>query len=1087
MSSDIRAQHNRVRDDVTGGERRRLVVAGKQKVAILGGGVGSIVAAYELTNTPELRERYEVTIHQLGWRLGGKGASGRNAAFGQRIEEHGLHIWFGFYENAFRVMREAYAQLQRPAGAPLADWRDAFKPCDDIILYENYEGRWQGRSFKVPRNPLIPGQEPVLPNFWELAHSMLDYMLARWGALKATNSSVAAALAPRSCLPFGVDRIAQEVIGGLLRLGLGNPERAIAEALDLTGRRSAGGVGEPDEESDRSLLWWALDDFKRWLWRRVVAPHADDDDLRFFFTMFDAGSTMLQGVIEDGLVERGFDRVNGEDLRAWLRRHGAQPITLEQGPFVRAVYDMAFAYEDGDVKCPAMAAGTAVQDALRLFFTYRGAFAWKMQAGMGDTVFVPFYEVLRRRGVRFEFFHWVSRLGLSRDRRCVEEIEVIPQVRLRRSNYEPLVTVEDLECWPSEPQWDQVVQGKKLCERGVNLEWEANPLGNEALTLHRGEDFDIVVLGISVGALEPICRELIEDASNPRFRAMIEHSRTIMTQAFQLWLHRPLARLGWQFAENSIMTAFVEPLDTYANMAHLLPREAWPRGMHVEDIAYFCGVLEERSGETQQDANERVREQAIAYLGSQVQTIWPHSTSRGGFDWRLLADSSPAEGPTRFAAQFWGANFQPSERYVLTPPGSVQYRLKADESGYENLFLAGDWIKSGLDGGCVEAAVMSGMQASRAICGAPAVIVGEDGTWLAGPGQEAPSPAGPGQGPGSARTPTRPPYVEYGGLATCPSPVNCTDATLYSFFLEADHEHLLKLCRRVFSQPSGGQIDVRPLTSHVMLTFGTIERIEPQLAPWSQMGYASERQVAIWVPVVVKHHGAVPRIGWFVPYMWVDNPLSLAGGREVYGYPKNWGWIGLPEDGQPGQLTLDAYGGNYDPSRGAGPYRLMELTTAKGRGTATGKVTASKSRPLATGGMLWSELSDVVDHAHRALTQHVTPTTTGLGLDDRPHEPLRRLFEDILHRRGIPEFYLRQFRSVADGRRASPRQQITDAVATVRRIKGRPLLSQFKFTVQQRDSHPVRDELGLDNQSTRLAFEVQMDFVLEEGSVLWEA
>ena len=76
----------------------------------------SIVAAYELTSTPELRERYDVTVYQLGWRLGGKGASGRNAEHGQRIEEHGLHIWFGFYENAFRVMRDAYEELGRQPG-----------------------------------------------------------------------------------------------------------------------------------------------------------------------------------------------------------------------------------------------------------------------------------------------------------------------------------------------------------------------------------------------------------------------------------------------------------------------------------------------------------------------------------------------------------------------------------------------------------------------------------------------------------------------------------------------------------------------------------------------------------------------------------------------------------------------------------------------------------------------------------------------------------------------------------------------------------------------------------------------------------
>ena len=70
----------------------------RTKVAVLGGGAGGMTAAFELTATPELRERFEVTVYQLGWRLGGKGASGRNRGVADRIEEHGLHIWFGFYE-----------------------------------------------------------------------------------------------------------------------------------------------------------------------------------------------------------------------------------------------------------------------------------------------------------------------------------------------------------------------------------------------------------------------------------------------------------------------------------------------------------------------------------------------------------------------------------------------------------------------------------------------------------------------------------------------------------------------------------------------------------------------------------------------------------------------------------------------------------------------------------------------------------------------------------------------------------------------------------------------------------------------------
>jgi uncharacterized protein with NAD-binding domain and iron-sulfur cluster len=45
--------------------------------------------------------------------------------------------------------------------------------------------------------------------------------------------------------------------------------------------------------------------------------------------------------------------------------------------------------------------------------------------------------------------------------------------------------------------------------------------------------------------------------------------------------------------------------------------------------------------------------------------------------------------------------------------------LRSDESGYDNLFLAGDWTDSGMNAGCIESAVMSGLQAANAILGRP--------------------------------------------------------------------------------------------------------------------------------------------------------------------------------------------------------------------------------------------------------------------------------------------------------------------------------------------------------------------------------
>src|SRR5437899_1614990 len=85
----------------------------KIRVAVVGGGCAGMAAAFELSR-PEHDGRYEVAVYQTGWRLGGKGASGRGPR--DRIEEHGLHVWLGFYENAFRLMRECYGELGRDPG-----------------------------------------------------------------------------------------------------------------------------------------------------------------------------------------------------------------------------------------------------------------------------------------------------------------------------------------------------------------------------------------------------------------------------------------------------------------------------------------------------------------------------------------------------------------------------------------------------------------------------------------------------------------------------------------------------------------------------------------------------------------------------------------------------------------------------------------------------------------------------------------------------------------------------------------------------------------------------------------------------------
>src|SRR5689334_8481287 len=155
------------------------------RVAVIGGGCAALTAAFELTR-PELQGRYEVTIYQVGWRLGGKGASGRGPA--DRIEEHGLHLWMGFYENAFRLMRECYRELGRTPGRdPIADWREAFFP-DPLtaVADRGCDGRWRSWQVAMPPAPGLPGDvTPAPPRF-----TVADYLVHAVALLRSLLEAV---------------------------------------------------------------------------------------------------------------------------------------------------------------------------------------------------------------------------------------------------------------------------------------------------------------------------------------------------------------------------------------------------------------------------------------------------------------------------------------------------------------------------------------------------------------------------------------------------------------------------------------------------------------------------------------------------------------------------------------------------------------------------------------------------------------------------------------------------------------------------------------------------------------------------------
>jgi uncharacterized protein with NAD-binding domain and iron-sulfur cluster len=720
------------------------------KVAIIGGGCASITTAFELSR-PALQGRYEVTVYQLGWRLGGKGASGRGPA--DRIEEHGLHLWMGFYENAFRLLRECYAELgPDPHTGQPADWRRAFEPDPFVGVMDHApDGRWLPWVVQFPPAPGLPGDSDPAPPRWTvtdylsrsitLLRTVIEAVRRRTGAPAA--GAGRGADNPWAAPPPGRPEQIAEGISRLIRYGQLAGLGSILQAL-----RWLSAAIEALPALPSALILQVHELIAGALTRQIAALTDRDDEVRRLWEIVDLVMAAVRGMVRAGLANdpRGFEAIDGYDCREWLKLNGASQRAVDSA-FLRALYDLAFAYEDGDVTRPRIAAGQALRGALRAFFTYRGAFFWKMAAGMGDVVFAPFYQVLARRGVRFEFFHRLTNVVVSSGERGAEDkphvtaLEFDVQARIKGDcPYAPLYEVRGRPCWPSAPDWEQLQDGDRLREQGWQFEshWDHRRAGTRTLQVSR--DFDLVVLGVGVGAIPHVAGELV--AASPRWQTMVQRVKSVPTQAFQLWLSQDMHALGWTDGQINI-SGFVEPFDTWADMRQLIPEESFPS--EVRAVAYFCNVLPDAASPDEladpaypERRRQEVRNNIVRFLDRDIRQLWPRAVDGRGFRWDLLVDPDvpppsrkPSEAPAgaaRLDTQYWTANVNPSDRYSLSLPGSLVHRISPLDRSFDNLTVAGDWTDCGFNEGCVEAAVISGRLAAHAIAEVPALedIVGYD-------------------------------------------------------------------------------------------------------------------------------------------------------------------------------------------------------------------------------------------------------------------------------------------------------------------------------------------------------------------------
>ncbi len=325
---------------------------------------------------------------------------------------------------------------------------------------------------------------------------------------------------------------------------------------------------------------------------------------------------------------------------------------------------------------------------------------------------------------------------------------------------------------------------------------------------------------------------------------------------------------------------------------------------------------------------------------------------------------------------------------------------------------------------------------------------------------------------------SRPRYVARGGDLVLAHPIECLHTTTYAFLIEADWDALVATCDRAFAEPSGGAVVVRPIMPLVAVVAADIRRGQASAPPDRDKGWSTERDLGFWIPCArgrLDGDGdlAVDQVGWYQPYLFIDNPAAVFTGRETFGFAKAF-------------ATCDVPGHRDDPSRFRVTTQVIERFAPSARAEIGElyRLERTDDGPLGT---LESTFDNVLE-AFVKVEARLLLRALGPGRVPRPTFALLRNLYDGLRDGLVPMFFLKQFRDVADPTTACY-QAIVEAPCRLGAWRGGGYLPEHVLTIRDVDSHPIARDLGLPDRpiETGWGLWADFDFTIEPGQALWQA
>ncbi|MDT8447311.1 MAG: NAD(P)-binding protein [bacterium] len=726
----------------------------KQKIAILGGGLSALSAAFELTSYDNWQEDYEITLYQLGWRCGGKMRTGRGPK--GRDEELGLHLLIGFEQNLFDLLRACWNERTAKGLAPDCPYKtldEAIEPNNGSLFTEwlPEEYRWSNWPFIFPVGPGQPCEGPPLTGEDLIKRGvalLLEMLLGspyarhfsplvRWLMSEffppSQTDSVETALKARPSEPEtsegtgffeGLEAILASVtseVHGLLRHWQGKTV-----------------------ERPKSLGPWLIElipylvDLLQALEALMPKILLKDSTIRHLAQAMSMGLAVLKGLVEDVYDPKtgqwNFSNIDDQDFRAWIKAHGCADYALFS-PLVQFAYQGAFAgLADGKDQGGLISAGAFLKT-MAPAMGYKASFLYQPVLGTGDTLVMPIYQTLASRGVKFEFFSKVLDL-IPDGRGGIGAVLVERQVSLKSGSYRPEVLVKGTPCWPSEPLWDQLdpAQAEELQAQGIDLEspW-ADWKGPKIDRLVAGQDFDQVILGIPAAAQKSACKTLVEQ--DPRWATMVHGLQNQAVTGVQFWYDKTLAEMGyrnkdWGMADSHCLPnviTYQNPLFSFIDQSYIIANEDWPATEKPKTLIMFAGYVPDFDDsddfeDHQFPAREKQRLKELTwqwmmdnmgfFFKSDAPPAYPTGVDMGNL---TPLSSAQASAKERYLEQWFSPIIAPSDRYNLTIPGQAKNRLPPGASGYANLFLVGDWTDYGNNMGYMEGTVVSGYKGAQAL------------------------------------------------------------------------------------------------------------------------------------------------------------------------------------------------------------------------------------------------------------------------------------------------------------------------------------------------------------------------------------